>query len=66
MALIPGVDTGGGGFSGSSAAQSGGNPFTRTGGTKIFNIGGAGPSTFQIMAAGALAIIALIIWRRSK
>lgn len=66
MALVPGIDTGGGGFSGSSAAESGGDLFTRTGGTKIFNIGGAGPSTFQIMAAGALAIIALIIWRKGK
>ena len=59
--MLPGLglDTGGGGFSGSSAADSRISSFDRVNQKKIFNIGGAGLSTVQISilaAAGLLAI----------
>lgn len=65
--MLPGIglDTGGGGFSGSSAADSRIRSSDRIDQKKIFNIGGAGLSTMQIaIIAGAGLAVVYFIFRK--
>lgn len=65
--MLPGlgIDTAGGGFSGSSSADSRITSADRVDQRKIFNIGGAGLSTLQIaLIAGAALLATYIIFRK--
>ena len=61
------IDTGGGGFQGSSSATSGGSPTLGGFGSKTFNLGG-GVGTFGLVGAGLVGFVvgiavAALIWK---
>ncbi len=61
-----GIDTGGGGFSGSSSAASRLTSADKSDQRKIFNIGGAGLSTMQIAIIAAAALFGIYLFRKKK
>lgn len=63
--MFPGISTGGGGFQGSSSAESGVRSSDQNNQRKVFNIGSQGTSTISMVAlAGAAVFITFLIIRK--
>ena len=62
--MFPGISTGGGGFQGSSSAESGVRSADQNNNRKVFNIGPQGTSTISLVALTVAAVLITVLITR--